>query len=121
MEKNETFRKLCERVNNEILSYSTITKFYIGKTDNIEERSSDHKLHDFQETYPIATGEPETINDAEKYAIAYFKEKDAQRIANVGSGGEGPDGTILYIALMYEIEVIEELSDMDIVFNPIKI
>ena len=117
-----TIPELCEEIEKSIVSMPTVCEFYIGKTDNIEQRRSDHYVKDgCQVTLAVATSCPEMINEAEKQVIAYFKEKNNSKIKNIGSGGEGPDGTILYVALKLEIKEIYEIEDLDINVQPYEI
>ena len=118
-----TIPKLCEKIEKDIVSMTTVCEFYIGKTDNIEQRRKEHSVEDgYQVTLAVATSSSKVINEAEKQAISYFKDKKHDsKIKNAGPGGEGPDGTILYVSLKLDIQNIYEIEDLDIEFEQVKI
>lgn len=117
-----TIPELCEKIEKDIVSMPTVCEFYIGKTENIVQRRKEHYTKDdYQVTLPVATSSPKVINEAEKRVIAYFKEKGDVRIKNIGSGGEGPDGKILYVSLKLNIKDMYEIEDLDIEYKPYEI
>lgn len=107
-----TIQKLCEKIEKEILSMTSVQKIYIGKTENIEEARNRH-IVDFDRTEAIARSDAENINKAEKYAIDYFKNNS--RMDNERKGGAGnTKADILYLSLKFNITHVDELGDNEI-------
>lgn len=119
MEKNIT-QELCEKIEKDILSMTSVSRFYVGKTDDVERRQKEHlEKENLQKTLVVAIASPIKINEIEKKVIEYFKEKEDSRIINKGPGGEGPNGKFLYVSLNLDIKDIHEIDDLDIEFDPI--
>lgn len=88
---------------------TSVTSFYIGKTDNIESAKERHK-EKFDITDAIAVSDAANINNAEILVIDFFK--DDPRLDNERRGGAGnPSADILYICLKFNIKHINEIDD----------
>lgn len=106
---------MCEDIKNNILTMSSVTNFYIGKTDDIEGARKRHSGQ-YDRTDAIAVSNPENINKAEKYAIDYLGYDS--RLQNVRDGGAGnPNTDTLYICLKSDIKTIDEIDDCEAVIK----
>ena len=102
-----------------------LSSFYIGKTDNIEQRELEHKKEGYWCTIEIAySSSYSTINMAECFLISKFKkEKDFPvKLENVNDGGGGnPNANKLYVALKFKPKDINDLDDDDLNFESMEL
>ena len=78
------------------------SKFYIGKTDNMQRREQEHLLEGYNNIIPIAeTSSIDDLNELEKTLIKLsrvFYEENLENNRN-GGGGKITDSSIYYIYL----------------------
>lgn len=78
------------------------TKFYIGKTDNMQRRGLEHQLEGYKNIQPIAeTSSIDDLNELEKILVKIsrvFYEENLENNRN-GGGGKITDSSIYYIYL----------------------
>ena len=46
-----TISELCKKVEQEIIPISSLTKFYIGKTEDVQERENTHAREGYKKIY----------------------------------------------------------------------
>ena len=78
------------------------SKFYIGKTDNMQRRKQEHRLEGYKNIQPIAeTSSIDDLNELEKILIkisSVFYEENLENDRD-GGGGEITDSPLYYIYL----------------------
>lgn len=90
----------------------TIKNFYIGKTDNINDRECEHINNGYTNFSVIATGASDIINNAEKELISYFRTSRLKsKLDNINNGGGGnAEADTLYIVFVRcNVEDISEV------------
>ena len=78
------------------------TKFYIGKTDNLQRREQEHLLEGYKNIKPIAdTSSIDDLNELENILIKLSRLFYGKNLENDrdGGGGKIADGPIYYIYL----------------------
>lgn len=105
---------LYKELYQKLKAMSILSAFYIGKTDNVENRSQEHKERDnYPYTIKLATGLPEVINEGEIYLIDKFFESDLP-IKNRIRGGSGNfEVNSLYISYRCDYSKIRNNSELD--------
>ena len=108
---------LFEILLTKLTEMQHVTRVYIGKTNDIEQRDKQHKMEDgYPHTVEIAHGEPKIISEAEKYMIGKFENvKDANwTFCNKSDGGEGnSNASILYISYDYDCSTMKCDADVN--------
>ena len=91
----------------------TIKNFYIGKTDDVNDRECEHINNGYTNFSIIATGNPDIINDAEIALISYFRTSPLKsKLANINNGGGGnTEADTLYIVFVRCN--VEDISEVD--------
>jgi hypothetical protein len=108
-----TIERLYDKLKAKLDSMSIITRFYIGKTDDVEERANEHaEEKGMQATKQLASGTPSIISEGEKYLITQFKRED-KRCQNSNIGGGNPKANKLYISYCYDVGMIKTIDELD--------
>lgn len=91
----------------------TIKNFYIGKTDNVNDRECEHINNGYTNFSIIAKGTSKIINKAEKELISYFRTSRLKsKLANINNGGGGnTKANTLYIVFVRCN--VEDISEVD--------
>ena len=91
----------------------TIKNFYIGKTDNVNDRECEHINNGYTNFSVIATGASDIINNAEKELISYFRTSPLKsKLVNINNGGGGnAEADTLYIVFVRCN--VEDISEVD--------
>ncbi|MBE6346441.1 MAG: hypothetical protein E7067_04410 [Lentimicrobiaceae bacterium] len=87
---------------NKFASENPNSKFYIGKTDNLERRENDHQSKGYRYLMPIAeTSSIDDLNELENILIKLSRLFYGENLENDrdGGGGKIADGPIYYIYL----------------------
>ena len=109
--------KMIQNAIESRLNRKDCTAFYIGKTDNFEERRINHLQGDndclrYDYCWELAKGTSEQISELENSLILYYKAKKDNRLNNQNAGSAGnEDATILYVAYAFDDLCYEELYD----------
>lgn len=108
---------LIKDVIEKKLKWKECSQFYIGKTDNFEDRRIDHiQNQDENYTYcwKLAHGTPEQISELENELISFYQSSEFKTILqneNKGSAGNSEADT-LYVAFKYNDTIdFNELYD----------
>lgn len=91
----------------------TIKNFYIGKTDNVNDRECEHINNGYTNFSIIATGTPDIINNAEIALISYFQTSHLKsKLANTNNGGGGNTkaDTLYIVFVRCNVEDISEVN-----------
>lgn len=107
-----TIKELCQLLKEKLNSCSCLTHFYIGKTDDFDQRTTEHIKEGYTSVVELAHSSPECISKAETYLIESFKEDDKCFNKNSISSGNNL-ATILYVAIRIQSTNIDELDDDD--------
>ncbi len=91
----------------------TIKNFYIGKTDNVNDRECEHINNGYTNFSKIAKGTSKIINKAEKVLISYFRTSRLKsKLDNINNGGGGnAEADTLYIVFVRCN--VEDISEVD--------
>ena len=110
--------KLCSLLEEKLRNRTSITRFYIGKTSDIEGRSNEHEKEGYSSTTPLAMGTYTNISDAEEKTIKYFLNTDlSTKCMNkvpVSTGKKPQDNEkkiFLYVSVFIEPKEDTELDD----------
>lgn len=110
MEKESALSRIIDSVESYLNSHK-VKCFYIGKTDNFEERAESHRQEGYNQIFELAIASSDAIAYLEEAVIFYFKEKGDCRIKNENNGSGGnPQSRILYVACLVEMLNIDEIS-----------
>ena len=91
----------------------TIKNFYIGKTNNVNDRECEHINNGYTNFSIIAKGTSKIINKAEKELISYFRTSRLKsKLVNINNGGGGnAEADNLYIVFVRCN--VEDISEVD--------
>lgn len=108
----EQIKSIIKDIEN-VCDGDTIKKFYIGKTDNVNDRECEHINNGYTNFSIIATGTPDIINNAEIALISYFQTSPLKsKLANINNGGGGnTEADSLYIVFVRCN--VEDISEVD--------
>lgn len=113
----EQIKSIIKDIEN-VCDGDTIKKFYIGKTDNVNDREFEHINNGYTNFSIIATGTPDIINHAEIALISYFQTSRLKsKLVNINNGGGGnAEADTLYIVFVRCN--VEDISEVDGSFMP---
>ena len=108
----EQIKSIIKDIEN-VCDGDTIKKFYIGKTDNVNDRECEHINNGYTNFSIIAKGASNIINNAEKELISYFQTSPLKsKLANINNGGGGnAEADTLYIVFVRCN--VEDISEVD--------
>ena len=112
MTNKEVFLKLKDVLS----SMSSLSDFYIGKSENVDRRRKEHFKGGYSDSIEIAHSTPARITELEKYLIEEFlKSSIADKCNNkqIG-GGDSKKPDYLYVALHFIPKHDKELDDDDV-------
>jgi len=91
----------------------TIKNFYIGKTDDVNDRECEHLNNGYTNFSVIATGASDIINYTETALISYFRTSRLKsKLDNINNGGGGnAEADTLYIVFVRCN--VEDISEVD--------
>ena len=91
----------------------TIKNFYIGKTNNVNDRECEHINNGYTNFSIIAKGASNIINNAEKELISYFQTSRLKsKLVNINNdGGGNAEADTLYIVFVRCN--VEDISEVD--------
>ncbi|EEX17423.1 hypothetical protein [Prevotella veroralis] len=91
----------------------TIKNFYIGKTDDVNDRECEHINNGYTNFSVIATGASDIINYTETALISYFRTSRLKsKLVNINNGGGGnAEADNLYIVFVRCN--VEDISEVD--------
>ena len=91
----------------------TIKNFYIGKTNNVNDRECEHINNGYTNFSVIATGASDIINYTETALISYFRRSRLKsKLVNINNGGGGnTEANTLYIVFVRCN--VEDISEVD--------
>ena len=123
---NKKLKELLPQIEERLMS-DDIEKFKIGITEQeIEKRLADYKNERYEQIGAIAIGEiPDTLQQAEKYLIDYFRGN--KKCMNIDDGGNGnvDNADKLYIVVEFSpAKTAEDVHRYNVPlfnFNPVKI
>ncbi|WP_455106274.1 hypothetical protein [Prevotella pallens] len=97
----EQIKSIIKDIEN-VCDGDTIKKFYIGKTENVNDRECEHINNGYTNFSVIAKGTSNIINNAEKELISYFQTSRLKsKLANINNGGGGnTKANTLYIVFV---------------------
>lgn len=115
MSNEEVFLELRNWLN----SISSLSSFYIGKSDDVERRSAQHWYKEgYEATFELAKSTAGRIKELEKYLIEKFQKSDlVDKCENKRIGGGSNESDCLYISLRFKPNTIDELDDDDNVWK----
>ena len=96
-----------------ICADDTIKNFYIGKTDDVNDRECEHINNGYTNFSVIATGASDIINYTETALISYFRTSRLKsKLVNINNGGGGnAEADTLYIVFVRCN--VEDISEVD--------
>ena len=96
-----------------ICADDTIKNFYIGKTDNVNDRECEHINNGYTNFSIIAKGASDRINYTETALISYFRTSPLKsKLVNINNGGGGnAEADTLYIVFVRCN--VEDISEVD--------
>ena len=96
-----------------ICADDTIKNFYIGKTDNVNDRECEHINNGYTNFSIIAKGASDIINYTETALISYFRTSPLKsKLVNITNGGGGnAEADTLYIVFVRCN--VEDISEVD--------
>ena len=108
----EQIKSIIKDIEN-VCNGDTIKKFYIGKTDNVNDRECEHINNGYTNFSIIAKGASNIINNAEKELISYFQTSRLKsKLVNINNGGGGnAEADTLYIVFVRCN--VEDISEVD--------
>lgn len=108
----EQIKSIIKDIEN-VCDGDTIKKFYIGKTDNVNDRECEHINNGYTNFSIIAKGASNIINNAEKELISYFQTSRLKsKLVNINNGGGGnAEADTLYIVFVRCN--VEDISEVD--------
>lgn len=108
----EQIKSIIKDIEN-VCDGDTIKKFYIGKTENVNDRECEHINNGYTNFSVIAKGTSNIINNAEKELISYFQTSRLKsKLANINNGGGGnTKANTLYIVFVRCN--VEDISEVD--------
>lgn len=109
MEKESALSRIIDSVESYLNSHK-VKCFYIGKTDNFEERAESHRQEGYNQIFELEIASSDAIAYLEDAVISYFKKKGDCRIKNENNGSGGnPQSRIMYVACLVEMLNIDEI------------
>lgn len=91
----------------------TIKNFYIGKTNNVNDRECEHINNGYTNFSIIAKGASNIINNAEKDLISYFQTSRLKsKLVNINNGGGGNAEADTFYIVFVRCNV-EDISEVD--------
>ena len=91
----------------------TIKNFYIGKTNNVNDRECEHINNGYTNFSIIAKGASNIINNAEKDLISYFQTTRLKsKLVNINNGGGGNAEADTFYIVFVRCNV-EDISEVD--------
>ena len=92
---------------------NTIKNFYIGKTDDVNDRECEHINNGYTNFSIIAKGASDIINYTETALISYFRTSPLKsKLVNINNGGGGnAEADTLYIVFVRCN--VEDISEVD--------
>ena len=96
-----------------ICADDTIKNFYIGKTDNVNDRECEHINNGYTNFSIIAKGASDIINYTETALISYLRTSPLKsKLVNINNGGGGnAEADTLYIVFVRCN--VEDISEVD--------
>ena len=96
-----------------ICADDTIKNFYIGKTDDVNDRECEHINNGYTNFSIIAKGASDIINYTETALISYFRTSPLKsKLVNINNGGGGnAEADTLYIVFVRCN--VEDISEVD--------
>ena len=108
----EQIKSIIKDIEN-VCDGDTIKKFYIGKTDNVNDRECEHINNGYTNFSIIAKGASDIINYTETALISYFRTSPLKsKLVNINNGGGGnAEADTLYIVFVRCN--VEDISEVD--------
>ena len=105
-----TIEGLYQKLKEKITTASNLEEFYIGRTDDLEQRRKIHLQKDkLPFTLSLAKGKKDIISKAEEYLQSKYM--DNPKCSNERIGG-GSKGGILYISYKNSISNMKTIDDV---------
>ncbi len=117
MKLTQIIEKIASDVNEQILcQFSPTLYLYIGKTQDLQRRTAEHRDEGLIYTLPLAHGTPQQIAELENDLISALQKVPGCRLVNKESNSNGnPDAEWLYLSLS-EYHPNDELYEYDVQF-----
>lgn len=117
-----TIEELYQKLKDRIADASNLEEFYIGRTDDVNQRGKEHYEKDnLPITIPLAKGEKDVISNAEKYIQRIIKNNKKCSNERIGGGSIGDTLYISYRNAVPQYNTIEDLYDEAFEWNTIYI
>lgn len=87
MEKESALSRIIDSVESYLNSHK-VKCFYIGKTDNFEERAESHRQEGYNQIFELAIASSDAIAYLEDAVISYFKKKEIAGLKTKTKGVE---------------------------------
>lgn len=91
----------------------TIKNFYIGKTNNVNDRECEHINNGYTNFSVIATGTPDIINNAEIALISYFQTSPLKSKLVTTNNGEESNIKAHTLYIVFVRCNVEDISEVD--------